>query len=565
MSRRRAGIRRLDRGGGAAEGDEMKTETPVGRLVGVLWWCVVLSCAVVRGEEAPAIKDWRDALAWCEAGKLEEGGAWMLAQESPPPSGATGFEATRMLIYAGKPVEALRFAERLAKVYTKDPDARMAVALAWVKIGAPDQAKQAVRAVLAAKDKRAYATYLALRLAFFVGNDHSDKAGLVRSLLIEDERYPEFLVLAIEWAERVKDEAAVKQWRERFVALAPAYNKAAVDEAKANLAAKARFPKKTERESDERVEWKFESDWLPVVKLSVNGAPPELFIVDTGATHIFVDREWAKGVGLPTGVTIPQVNTATGRTSLELTEAGEVSGPGLKLRNVAILLGDFGPLRAAADEAPAGTFSDEQRALIRNFKGLVSAAELAGEGVVWFDRAGQRLVVAKNAEGLAPGRRFWRGFFKGSALASVPVSKEGSSALFMRWVTSATDVLSLSPEAVGLWAMRAESVEKTKSVGLAGEVVRDDGITKPFRLLLWGPRGPTGINFNGARVGGGRDDDFHVAMNAGQLGWPVLGRLSPAFDYGKRDVLLPVGAGGGADGADGTNPEPKAQETGKEE
>ena len=91
-----------------------------------------------------------------------------------------------------------------------------------------------------------------------------------------------------------------------------------------------------------------QTDPLPVVRLSVNGSDPAAFIIDTGASEVYLDTEWAAEIGIETlGVTRGtfgggrQADVGHGRAeSLRLGE--------LVLRNVPVQLLDTTPFSAVA-------------------------------------------------------------------------------------------------------------------------------------------------------------------------------------------------------------------------
>jgi hypothetical protein len=218
-----------------------------------------------------------------------------------------------------------------------------------VHLGRLDEAHGTLQALVKSEHESLWMDYLMLRFNLLVNAQRQRPREWIDRLLAEGERYPEFFLVAAEWAFQNGDPVLEREASALFVAAAPAGFPVSLAQAGAWLDFRTRHPGQETVEREPVVVLPMRTSPVPMVEFSINGAPQVWLIVDTGATHLLLDAEYASDVlKLPPGPRIGSVATSTGRVDMMSVHVAAVTAPGLALGNLYTATSNWSELFARA-------------------------------------------------------------------------------------------------------------------------------------------------------------------------------------------------------------------------
>jgi hypothetical protein len=484
---------------------------------------------------------WEEAQALLRAGRLPEAAERCL-QALDGVNGVSDpaqiVPATRLLLMAGRPFEAEKFACAAGERFAEAPEGKLARAWTALHLGRIWEARAALEQLAQTDHESVWMDYLMLRFKLLANVAKPAPRSLVDRLLAAGDRYPEFLFEAARWANRTGDRALETEILARFAVEATEAGFAVeVAQVRSWLAYREQFPGESTVEREPVVSLPMRASPLPMAQFSINGGPPVWLVVDTGATHLLLDAGYAREVAqLPAAPAMAHAKTSTGRADLDTVHVEEVTAPGLRLGHNRAAIVDWAGL--FDDFAKQATAEDERAAAeqMRETRGLMPAGLLAQDSAVWFDVAGERLVIADAELEAAPRPArpgYERPFAGDLPLASFEFAGGVEGLLLLD--TGKDSGFSFTKA----W-LRGSGVEVTReeesalTLGMAG--IKTEGWGRVPDFSLWET-----FNFTGVVAGMSEHllaDSFTATTDAGLVGWAVLREFSPRFDYLRHKVTF---------------------------
>jgi hypothetical protein len=485
-----------------------------------------------------------EALAWQRDGRLAEAAELCLQAGDTLADPAQIVPGARLLLLAGRPFEAEKWVREVGGRFADAPESKLARALVAVHLGRLEEARSALEALAEREHESLWMDYLVVRFELLVSTPEPRPREWIDRLLAEGDRYPEFFLVAAEWAERNGERGLELEAYARFAAVAGEEFSIPRAHVRAWLEFRERFPSEFTVEREPVVVLPMRTKPVPMVEFSINGAPPVWLVVDTGASNLVLDAQYAREVlKLPAGPRVDGVWTATGRVGMETAHVETVTAAGLKLANLHAGVVDWSGLGEAFLKAATSEEENEIGRAFLEVRGLMPAGGLARDAVVWFDVEGERLVIAEGEPdaGLQPKRSgFERSF--GEALPHAPFRfAEGAEGLLLLDTGKTSDFVFEGAWLRGSGVEGGREEEVSPVLGLGG--VRNAFPFSAPDFSLWEL-----LNFREVTAGVSTvpfDTPYVYTSRAGLVGWAVLSEFSPRFDYRRSKVtfFLPAGAG----------------------